>query len=240
MSNELVLFNSINTPYDFHKRACSLPVLSETEERALLRNCQEFPEDSSIYQSSSQSIILHHLRVVSKIALKVANTINEFKEIISEGIYGLIDAIKHFDLNKPSRFVTYAVWWIKYRVGEWLKKKSVVSNCNNVVSIDAPLTSSDDDVDFTYGDIIADQHNDIDTYEEEDSRKKQAALLYQALQTLTDRNREIVLRYNNGQTLQEIGDLFNISRERVRQIYNRSIEKLKQYFDEKNINMKEI
>lgn len=235
MSNELAVLNSCNSPRSFHMQACAIPMLTGPEEKLLLKNCQSYPEDSLTYQDSCKRIVMAYLKVVSKIALKVADTLQQFKEVISEGVFGILDAIKHFDLTKEVRFMTYAQWWIKYRVSEWFKNKSVVKYSNNVISINAPANVECDDS-YTIEDTIADDNNTFDDIVEKDYENKQIEILNDSLSILSDRNREIVKRYSSGETLQQIANDMNISSERVRQVYNRSLEKLKEYFISKNIN----
>lgn len=235
MSNDLITLSSLDSPYAFHMKACAIPFLSEQEERDLLIQCHNNPEGSEEYKYGCQQLVIHHLRAISKIALKIAQGIHQFKEIISEGILGILDAIKHFDLSKEVRFITYAAWWIKYRINEWIKNSSTVKNCNNIISLNAPVSQNDDSQDLTVEDTIADSSDNFALLEEADSARQQTKLLNDSLSILTERNKEIVLRYSNGETLQAISDDMHISRERVRQIYNRSLERMKDFLAEKHI-----
>lgn len=236
MSNSLTILNNIDTPVSFHMKACSIPLLSEEEEYELLTECKTHEESSVEFRVSAQKIIYHYLRHISKIALKLYDSIQSFKEIVSEGMFGLLDAIKHFDLSKKVRFISYASWWVKYRISDWLEKKSVVKNCNDVISLNAPVGCSEDSDDtFTVEDTIPSNDTSIEDIEERDFEQGCTNILSDAFSCLSEREIQIVNRYNKGESLQEISETYNISRERVRQINNRAIEKLKEYLNSKNI-----
>ena len=236
--NELVVLNYMDMPVQFHRKACSAAILTEQEERELLLCCKTHSQDTIEYKQSLQSIIYHYMRYISKIGLKLYNnSVQSFKEIISEGIYGMIDAVKNFDLSKNVRFITYASWWVKYRIGEWLKSKSVIKGCDNIISLNAPIENTDDKC--TIEDTIPCEYSSIDEYVDREHDTGCSVILKDALSCLNEREIDIVKRYNKGDSLENIASDYGISRERIRQINMRAMEKMKKYLIE-NKNIKSI
>lgn len=229
--NDIITLNKLDTPVQFHYYACSIPLLEEKEERDLLTICKTNAFDSFEYKNALQKLVYHHMRYISKIALKIYDCVQSFKEIISEGIYGIIDAVKNFDMSKQVRFMTYAAWWIKYRIGEWIKARNVIKCCDDIISLNAPLSNQDDE-EMTVEDTVKDEST-FETYFEEDHNKGCSLVLSDALSCLNEREIAIVQRYNKGESLEKISIDYNISRERVRQINNRALEKMKKYLLEK-------
>ena len=69
---------------------------------------------------SAQKLITSHLRLVAKIAMKYRGYGLPVNEIISEGNIGLMQAVKKFDPEKGFKLATYAMWWIKASIQEYI------------------------------------------------------------------------------------------------------------------------
>ncbi|MEE8575441.1 MAG: sigma-70 family RNA polymerase sigma factor [Thermodesulfobacteriota bacterium] len=98
------------------------PLLSRDEEHTIAR---KFFDSGDI--ESAQKLVIANLRFVVKVALEFKNYGIALKDLIQEGNIGLMTAVKKFNPYKGVRLITYAVWWIKSLIQEYiLKHKSVV------------------------------------------------------------------------------------------------------------------
>ena len=93
----------------------SFPVLSEEEERELV---VDFNKNHNL--EAAHRLILSHLRLAAKIALTYRHYGLPLADIISEANIGLMQAVKKFDLSKKVRLSTYAIWWIKAAVNDFI------------------------------------------------------------------------------------------------------------------------
>lgn len=268
------------------KRVNSFPMLTLEEEREFARL---YHEEGDL--KAAHYLVTSHLRLVVKIALSYRNYGLSLMDVISEGNVGLMKAVKKFDLSKGFRLSTYAMWWIKAQIQEYIlhswslvkmgttlaqkklffnlkKIKNKLHNyeykelsASNVAQISAELgvskeeviemdsrlknqdmslnarpTSGDGDYDMEIQDFIADESptQDILIAENQESERNHAKL-YSALETLSEREKDIILKRRlceNPVTLEDLSQVYNISRERVRQVENKAIEKLAKYFRE--------
>ena len=69
---------------------------------------------------SAHKLVTSHLRLVAKIAMGYKGYGLPMAEIISEGNIGLMQAVKKFDPDKGFRLATYAMWWIKASIQEYV------------------------------------------------------------------------------------------------------------------------
>ena len=93
----------------------SFPMLSEEEERTLARLWRD---DQDI--DASHKLVTAHLRLVAKIALGFRGYGLPVSDLISEGSVGLIEAVKRFDPDRGFRLSTYAIWWIRAAMQEFI------------------------------------------------------------------------------------------------------------------------
>lgn len=98
--------HSPNVPSALHAR--SFPVLSESEEKELIKRWKETGDRRALDQ-----LIESHLRLVPRIARKFSGYGIAVNELISEGHIGLMQSVERFKPEKGFRFSTYARWWIK-------------------------------------------------------------------------------------------------------------------------------
>ena len=91
------------------------PILDAEEEYMLAKNWKE-----SGNLKSAHKLVTSHLRLVAKIAMGYKGYGLPMSEIISEGNVGLMQAVKKFDPDKGFRLATYAMWWIKASIQEYV------------------------------------------------------------------------------------------------------------------------
>ena len=232
---------------------------------------------------AAHELVTSHLRLVAKIAMGYRGYGLPLSELISEGNVGMMQAVKRFDPEKGFRLATYAMWWIRASIQEYIlhswslvkmgttaaQKKlffnlrrlkremqaidegdlspeqvthiattldvseQEVVNMNRRLSggdqsLNAPLRS---DSEAEWQDWLVDQ--DAQSQEEivieRDEYDKRHRLLTDAMADLTDREQHIITERRlseDPKTLEEISQVYGISRERVRQIEARAFEKL--------------
>ena len=93
------------------------PMLDAEEEYMLAKNWRE---NGNL--QSAHKLVTSHLRLVAKIAMGYRGYGLPVNELISEGNIGLMQAVKKFDPNKGFRLATYAMWWIKASIQEYVLK----------------------------------------------------------------------------------------------------------------------
>ena len=248
------------------------PILTAEEEYLLAKR---FKEDGDT--KAAHKLVTSHLRLVAKIAMGYRGYGLPVTDLISEGNVGIMQAVKKFDHEKGFRLATYAMWWIRAQIQEYVlhswslvkigttsaqkklffnlrklidegnlspenikeiakrldvKEKEVVDMNGRLFSKDQSLnTPVKDEAQTEWQDTIVDENDTqdkiIEDKNEQDHRKK---LFNQALKILNPREKIIIeLRHLNEkpQKLEELSKKFNISRERVRQIEEKAMEKLK-------------
>jgi RNA polymerase sigma-32 factor len=93
----------------------NFPMLAPDEEYMLAKRWQEH-EDSE----AAQKLVTSHLRLVARIAMGYRGYGLPIGEVISEGNVGLMQAVKRFDPERGFRLATYAMWWIKAAIQEYI------------------------------------------------------------------------------------------------------------------------
>ena len=91
------------------------PILSSEEEYMLAKNWRNRGD-----LKSAQKLITSHLRLVAKIAMGYRGYGLPVSEMVSEGNIGLMQAVKKFEPEKGFRLATYAMWWIKASIQEYI------------------------------------------------------------------------------------------------------------------------
>ena len=253
------------------------PILTAEEEYMLAKRFKEHGDNKAAHK-----LVTSHLRLVAKIAMGYRGYGLPVTDLISEGNVGIMQAVKKFDPEKGFRLATYAMWWIRAQIQEYvlhswslvkigttaaqkklffnLKKlknqlesidegnlspenvREIAKRLNvkeaEVVSMENRLFSSDQSLNVQIGteektewqDIIKDDRKTQDTIIENinefDYRKN---LLEKAMNVLNTREKQIIkLRKlaEKPKKLEELSKQFEISRERVRQIEEKAMEKL--------------
>jgi RNA polymerase sigma-32 factor len=228
---------------------------------------------------AAEKLIVSNLRFVVKIAHEYRNYGFKLADLIQEGNIGLIHAVKKFDPYKGYRLISYAVWWIRayiqnYLIKSWSivkigttqaqrklffklsqakKQLESISKKNpefaeiasalgvkgsEVAEMDLRMGSRDVSLHEYIGDDGENSHIDFLAFEGENQevsliKSEERSLVKQnitaALATLNERESYIILNRvmaDNPETLQEIGDKYNITRERARQIEKQALKKV--------------
>ena len=253
------------------------PILEKQEEFMLAKSWREH-EDSD----AAHKLVTSHLRLVAKIAMGYRGYGLPMGELISEGNVGMMQAVKRFDPDRGFRLATYAMWWIKAAIQEYVlhswslvkigttaaQKKLFFNlrrikgeiqaleegdlNPENVASIATRLNVSEQEVvqmnrrmlapdnslnaplradgEGEWQDWLVDEsENQESRLAEQEELDKRRTLLQGALERLNERERHILVERRLSEepsTLEELSQVYGISRERVRQIEVRAFEKL--------------
>jgi len=250
------------------------PLLSAEQEHDL---AVRYQRDNDL--EAAHQLICANLRFVVKVAQEYRNYGLKLLDLIQEGNVGLMLAVKKFDPDRGIRLITYAVWWIRaymhnfiirswslVKIGTTQAQKKLFFKLRQTRQALAQLTGKADidelaqqlDVreediaemsmrlaardtsleaqlvpgeDFSLKDTLVDnrvnQEELLGTYEEQQQR---SADVRQALTVLNERERQIVenrILTDEPATLQELADVYGISRERVRQLESNALKKLR-------------
>ena len=119
MSNEKTISNlptpSVGGLSLYLAQIKKFPMLDAEEEYMLAKN---WKENGNL--KSAHKLVTSHLRLVAKIAMGYRGYGLPVNELISEGNIGLMQAVKKFDPDKGFRLATYAMWWIKASIQEYV------------------------------------------------------------------------------------------------------------------------
>lgn len=185
--------------------------MSREEERKLGERIQNGDNDAL------NELVERNLRFVINIAKGYRDRGVSFSDLISEGNLGLIHAAKKFDPNKGIRFISYAVWWIRCYINDFIEE------CTN-----KNVVSTDEYKNFQYGDDMINEKFEENLNNLNDRKTTVADLLV----CLKERERNIIqmafgLDGKREMTLDEISKVTDLSMERVRQIKDNAIMRLK-------------
>lgn len=108
--------HSGNTLEKYIEEISKAPILTEEEEYRYAK----LKEEGDI--NAAKILITSHLRLVVKIANKYRNYGISMMDLISEGNVGLMKAVKEFSVDKGYRLTTYAIWWIRASIQEYILK----------------------------------------------------------------------------------------------------------------------
>ncbi|MDO6585344.1 RNA polymerase sigma factor RpoH [Salipiger sp. 1_MG-2023] len=255
------------------------PLLEPEEEYMLAKRWVEDGDSASAHR-----MVTSHLRLAAKIAMGYRGYGLPQAEVISEANVGLMQAVKRFDPEKGFRLATYAMWWIRASIQEYIlrswslvklgttsaqkklffnlrKAKSrigaleegdlrpehvekiatdlgvteaeVISMNRRLSGGDASLNAtvgSDDDGSMQWQDWLEDESADQATdYAERNELDARRALLAEAMDVLNERERDILTQRRLAEqpvTLEDLSGVYDVSRERIRQIEVRAFEKL--------------
>jgi RNA polymerase primary sigma factor len=177
-------------------------------------------------ESARLMLARSNLPFVVAVAKKFANRGARLDDLIQEGNVGLMKAIEHFDSKKNVRFATYAVWWIRAYITRYLKdNRSQVRGGEHErasmsdFSLDTPI---EEDGDMTYVDRLEDggETPDLTVMRTQREDEVQEALA-RVKKRLGDLGWDILqerLTQDKPRTLEELGQRWGVSRERVRQV----------------------
>ncbi|MCT8329403.1 RNA polymerase sigma factor RpoH [Albidovulum sediminis] len=254
------------------------PLLEPEEEYMLAKRWADHEDPQAAHR-----LVTSHLRLAAKIAMGYRGYGLPQAEVVSEANVGLMQAVKRFDPERGFRLATYAMWWIRASIQEYILRswslvklgttsaqKKLFFNLRKAKSKIGALEEGDlrpenvaqiaRDLNVTEGEVIdmnrrlagsdaslnaqvgsedggsqwqdwlededADQAGAFAEAEEMDARR---ALLERAMDTLNERERDILIERrlrDDPVTLEDLSARYDVSRERIRQIEVRAFEKL--------------
>ncbi len=260
------------------KETRRFPILIKNEELKLAKQWQDNNDVEAAHH-----LVTSHLRLVIKIALGYKGYGLPVADLISEGNIGLMKAVRKFNPDLGFRLSTYAMWWIKASITEYVLRSWSLVKIGTVVSqkklffnlrklkIELGITdnktltfdqsqniaditgTTQSEVlqmdqrmtrrDFSLNSPLPDHDNNTSFQDKlvdsslspEDQLGKieelafQKNLLNKAIKILTSRERDIFEKRHLNEdtmTLSELGKIYNISKERIRQIDNRAFKKV--------------
>ena len=115
MSNNLPTLSNEGGLSAYLEQIKKFPMLDAEEEYMLAKNWQNTGN-----VKSAEKLVTSHLRLVAKIAMGYKGYGLPINEMISEGNIGLMQAVKKFEPEKGFRLATYAMWWIKASIQEYI------------------------------------------------------------------------------------------------------------------------
>jgi len=253
------------------------PMLAKDEEFTLARRWLK-NDDSK----AAEKMVTSHLRLVAKIAMGYRGYGLPMAEVISEGNVGLMQSVKKFDPEKGFRLATYAMWWIRASIQEYIlrswslvklgttaaqkklffnlrRMKGEIKALDNaqlkpdqvthiatklnvpekdVISMNGRMSGSDASLnapmgaegDMEWMDWLADEEpNQAEEFAETQEFGARMELLQEAMADLSEREQHILTERrltDEPKTLEQLSVVYNVSRERIRQIEVRAFEKL--------------
>ena len=102
------------------------PLLTKEEEQAIASRMREGSPDDTYH-----SLVQSNLSFVVKIASEYKNMGLPFEDLLNEGNIGLIEAAHHFDPGRGTKFITYAIWWIRKSILKALSQHSAMVRIPN-------------------------------------------------------------------------------------------------------------
>ena len=173
-----------------------------------------------------QVLIERNLRLVVYISRRFENTGINIEDLISIGTIGLIKAVGTFRADKNIKLATYASRCIENEILMHLRK---TNNQKTEISFDEPINTDWDGNELLLSDLLGTENDSVMRALEEDVDR---ALLMQALEKLSTREREIiVMRFGLGglqeKTQKEVADLMGISQSYISRLEKRIILRLR-------------
>ena len=251
----------------------SIPPLTTEEEVALGRNLQ-----STNDLESAKKLIMHNLRYVIYIAKSYSGYGLNLNDLVQEGNIGLMKAVKKYDPEKNLKLITFAVYWIKSEIHEFViknwkivkvattknqrklffnlrSKKSTLSTLSNkeaisiaqdlgvplkdVIEMEKRMNNHDlaiednDDENASPSLFLTSSELEPDQVLENEEKNLLNTKLYAVINKLDERSKDIVKSRwlsTSKLTLEDLSKKYGVSRERIRQIENESMLKLKENF----------
>ena len=230
-------------------------VMTPERERTLAQKMLSPDVTEQEKKTIQRELLEGNLRFVITVSKQYQNQGLDLSDLIAEGNYGLMKAIENFDWSKGLRFISYAVWWVRQSILQSLNENArtirlpvnVVQELHRAkkeldnkgvelpdkfttlpytINLDNPLNEEGD----TLIDVLNNPNAELADagLSTEDTLKKK---LIEMLDILDNRERVIIEDYfglsGNNRTLEDIGGDFSLTKERVRQIKEKALRKLR-------------
>lgn len=217
MSKKNIGYEHIEELDSYFNEIQNIRRLTSKEEKILSIKIQEGNKNAL------NKLVYHNLRFVVNIAKNYRDRGVPFADLISEGNLGLIRAASKFDGDKNVKFISYAVWWIKNSINECIE---TYNRNKESISYEDYVFDNHSKIKYQFDLVNEDFENKINDIQ---SRKDTIDAL---LKCLHEREIKILtLFYGLGDgkemTLDEVGKEMNLTNERVRQIKDGALTKLK-------------
>jgi len=286
MNNYLSLssFSNADSFSLYQQSIQEIPFLTEEEEYEL---GMRLKKDNDL--EAAKKLILSHLKLVMKIARSYSGYGLPQSDLVQEGNIGLMKAVKKFDVDRGVRLVSYAMFWIKAEIQEYVIKnwrlvkmattkaqrklffnlrslrstlqplgveeiKSIAKELNvkeeEVREMEFRFSGQEISIDYSNDDSEEDQFRPIaylkdsalmplEEIEKSEVESNNTKNLQNALMKLDTRSREIVearwLKENKTDTLHELAKKYKVSAERIRQIEQNAMKKIKTFITSANV-----
>ena len=286
MNNYLSLssFSNADSFSLYQQSIQEIPFLTEEEEYEL---GMRLKKDNDL--EAAKKLILSHLKLVMKIARSYSGYGLPQSDLVQEGNIGLMKAVKKFDVDRGVRLVSYAMFWIKAEIQEYVVKnwrlvkmattkaqrklffnlrslrstlqplgveeiKSIAKELNvkekEVREMEFRFSGQEISIDYSNDDSEEDQFRPIaylkdsalmplEEIEKSQVESNNTKNLQNALMKLDIRSREIVearwLKENKADTLHELAKKYKVSAERIRQIEQNAMKKIKTFITSANV-----
>ena len=199
------------------------PLSAADEKKYLARVAQGDKEARNI-------LVEHNLRLVAHIVKKYYTGTNDYDDLLSVGVVGLIKAINTFDATKTQRLSSYAAICIQNEILMMFRNNK---KAQQEISLSESVDSDKDGNNLVLMDVIA---VDDDIVEKIDTKFKSEKLQQYINEELDEREKTVIeLRYGlNGheeKTQREIAAMLNISRSYISRIETKALKKLRRRYD---------
>lgn len=224
---------------DYCKYISGIERLDTYTERTLIEKAQK--QDKKALNKLVETNLYLILAIVKGLLSQGKIKIDNAMDCMQQGSIGLIQAIKKFDLSMDNKLATYAIYWIWQQIKEAIQKESTIKIPNYVYNNKEKVIDLDN---YRYLKSLNENiNNDTDTQLQETipstintenevltkTQKNEVNTIL--INILTPRDADIIKRrfgfYGEKETLESIGKRYNITREAVRLVENKALQKLK-------------
>lgn len=198
--------------------------LSKEEEYSLW---ERYRKNNDI--NARDKLINSNLKFVASVARGYQGLGLSYSDLIAEGNCGLMKAIDRFDYEKGYKTISYSVWWIKQAILEALKERTGIEGESLPQDYEKQNSLNDDE--YTVDNIVKDEYIDYSTVDDVKTDELKSIII-DLIDCLTEREKYVISEYFGLEskkclTLEDIGSNIGLTKERVRQIKEKALKKLR-------------